>query len=146
MHFLSSVTEYNYMTQVVLMVYEDSRTTSTKQGTDRFHIELLFSPGLYPCFLTEKERIYETRFPKSISFDNWIPVSVACWNKQWCFIIFLWSSYPLSVTHYMKYLIHHWFISSWILSVFFFSPWWFWLILPSYNYIVYKVSKLIILH
>uniref|UniRef100_A0AAF5Q144 Inositol hexakisphosphate and diphosphoinositol-pentakisphosphate kinase n=2 Tax=Wuchereria bancrofti TaxID=6293 RepID=A0AAF5Q144_WUCBA len=65
MHFLSSVTEYNYMTQVVLMVYEDSRTTSTKQGTDRFHIELLFSPGLYPCFLTEKERIYETRFPNS---------------------------------------------------------------------------------
>ncbi|MCP9260070.1 Inositol hexakisphosphate and diphosphoinositol-pentakisphosphate kinase [Dirofilaria immitis] len=40
MHFLSSVTEYNYMTQVVLMVYEDSRTISTKQGTDRFHIEL----------------------------------------------------------------------------------------------------------
>lgn len=68
MHFLSSVTEYNYMTQVVLMVYEDSRTTSTKQGTDRFHIELLFSPGLYPCFLTEKERIYETRFPKSVFF------------------------------------------------------------------------------
>ncbi|EJD76368.1 histidine acid phosphatase domain containing 1 [Loa loa] len=67
MHFLSSVTEYNYMTQVVLMVYEDSRTTSTKQGTDRFHIELLFSPGLYPCFLTEKERIYETRFPNSSS-------------------------------------------------------------------------------
>uniref|UniRef100_A0A0R3RT95 Inositol hexakisphosphate and diphosphoinositol-pentakisphosphate kinase n=1 Tax=Elaeophora elaphi TaxID=1147741 RepID=A0A0R3RT95_9BILA len=67
MHFLSSVTEYNYMTQVVLMVYEDSRTASTKQGTDRFHIELLFSPGLYPCFLTEKERIYETRFPNSNS-------------------------------------------------------------------------------
>ncbi|CAG9540958.1 unnamed protein product [Cercopithifilaria johnstoni] len=67
MHFLSSVTEYNYMTQVVLMIYEDSRTTSTKQGTDRFHIELLFSPGLYPCFLTEKERIYETRFPNSNS-------------------------------------------------------------------------------
>ncbi|KAL3997939.1 Histidine phosphatase (branch 2) family protein [Acanthocheilonema viteae] len=67
MHFLSSVTEYNYMTQVVLMIYEDSRTASTKQGTDRFHIELLFSPGLYPCFLTEKERIYETRFPNSNS-------------------------------------------------------------------------------
>ncbi|MFH4977745.1 hypothetical protein AB6A40_004454 [Gnathostoma spinigerum] len=61
MHFLSSVTEFNYMTQVVLMVYEDSRTCSEKQGTDRFHIELLFSPGLYPCFQSEKERIYETR-------------------------------------------------------------------------------------
>lgn len=31
-------------------------------GLDRFHIELLFSPGLYPCFQTEKERIYENRF------------------------------------------------------------------------------------
>lgn len=63
MHFLSGVTEFNYMTQVVLMVYEDSRTDSDKDGTDRFHIELLFSPGLYPCFQAEKERIYETRFP-----------------------------------------------------------------------------------
>ncbi|CAJ0585295.1 unnamed protein product, partial [Mesorhabditis spiculigera] len=58
MSFLSTVTEFNYMTQVVLMVYEDNSQT----GGDRFHIELLFSPGLYPCFLTEKERIYETRF------------------------------------------------------------------------------------
>uniref|UniRef100_A0A7E4V0P5 Inositol hexakisphosphate and diphosphoinositol-pentakisphosphate kinase n=1 Tax=Panagrellus redivivus TaxID=6233 RepID=A0A7E4V0P5_PANRE len=62
MNFLSGVTEFNYMTQVVMMVYEDSRNESDKQGMDRFHIELLFSPGLYPCFQTEKERIYETRF------------------------------------------------------------------------------------
>uniref|UniRef100_A0A1I7XMS6 Inositol hexakisphosphate and diphosphoinositol-pentakisphosphate kinase n=1 Tax=Heterorhabditis bacteriophora TaxID=37862 RepID=A0A1I7XMS6_HETBA len=64
MNFLSGVTEFNYMTQlqlqVVLMVYEDSRADIL--GKDRFHIELLFSPGLYPCFLTEKERIYENRF------------------------------------------------------------------------------------
>lgn len=45
------------------MVYEDSRNESNeKEATDRFHIELLFSPGLYPCFQTEKERIYESRF------------------------------------------------------------------------------------
>ena len=62
MNFLSSVTEFNYMTQVVMMVYEDSRSETNKEGSDRFHIELLFSPGLYPCFQTEKERIYETRF------------------------------------------------------------------------------------
>ena len=48
------------LVQVVLMVYEDSASGAT--GRDRFHIELLFSPGLYPCFLTEKERIYENRF------------------------------------------------------------------------------------
>ena len=45
--------------QVVLMVYEDSRSDIDEK--DRFHIELLFSPGLYPCFLTEKEKIYENR-------------------------------------------------------------------------------------
>lgn len=48
------------------MVYEDSRNEG-KTGTENFHIELLFSPGLYPCFQTEKERIYETRF-KFINF------------------------------------------------------------------------------
>ncbi|KIH52436.1 histidine acid phosphatase [Ancylostoma duodenale] len=65
MNFLSGVTEFNYMTQVVLMVYEDSRADSTATGMERFHIELLFSPGLYPCFLTEKERIYESRLNKT---------------------------------------------------------------------------------
>lgn len=34
---------------------EQLRSNDTK----RFHIELLFSPGLYPCFQTEKERIYQ---------------------------------------------------------------------------------------
>lgn len=63
MNFLSGVTEFNYMTQVVLMVYEDSRKEKEEADTSpRFHIEILFSPGLYPCFLTEKERIYESRF------------------------------------------------------------------------------------
>uniref|UniRef100_A0A0N5CB37 Inositol hexakisphosphate and diphosphoinositol-pentakisphosphate kinase n=1 Tax=Strongyloides papillosus TaxID=174720 RepID=A0A0N5CB37_STREA len=61
MNFLSGVTEFNYMTQIVMMVYEDSRSDSDKSDKDRFHIELLFSPGLYPCFQTEKERIYEKR-------------------------------------------------------------------------------------
>ena len=47
------------------MVYEDSSYAEVngcdKENKDRFHIELLFSPGLYPCFQTEKERIYENR-------------------------------------------------------------------------------------
>lgn len=58
--FLTKIEE-NRVVQVVLMVYEDSRADSTATGMERFHIELLFSPGLYPCFLTEKERIYESR-------------------------------------------------------------------------------------
>uniref|UniRef100_A0A158P793 Inositol hexakisphosphate and diphosphoinositol-pentakisphosphate kinase n=1 Tax=Angiostrongylus cantonensis TaxID=6313 RepID=A0A158P793_ANGCA len=74
MNFLSGVTEFNYMTQVVLMVYEDSRADSTATGMERFHIELLFSPGLYPCFLTEKERIYESR----LKFDYDMKVFSHC--------------------------------------------------------------------
>ncbi|KAI6232981.1 Inositol hexakisphosphate and diphosphoinositol-pentakisphosphate kinase [Aphelenchoides fujianensis] len=87
MKFLSGVAEFNYLSQLVLMVYES--TDEGKDPMDRFHIELLFSPGkciivlsflshhssplpspprnlrcswLFPCFLTEKERIYESRF------------------------------------------------------------------------------------
>ncbi|VDM58758.1 unnamed protein product [Angiostrongylus costaricensis] len=78
MNFLSGVTEFNYMTQVVLMVYEDSRADSTATGMERFHIELLFSPGLYPCFLTEKERIYESR----LKFDYAEDLSVSSTNED----------------------------------------------------------------
>lgn len=42
------------------MVYENNNCD--QNSLDRFHVEVLFSPGLYPCFLTEKERIYEKRF------------------------------------------------------------------------------------
>ena len=33
---------------------------SAEPAGRRFHLELVFSPGLYPCFQTEKERIYES--------------------------------------------------------------------------------------
>lgn len=44
------------------MVYENNTNEGDQNSLERFHIELLFSPGLYPCFLTEKEQIYEKRF------------------------------------------------------------------------------------
>jgi inositol hexakisphosphate/diphosphoinositol-pentakisphosphate kinase len=63
MNYLSSVTEFNYMTQLVLMLYEDtSEEARHDPAGKRFRLELLFSPGLYPCFQTEKERIYETGY------------------------------------------------------------------------------------
>ncbi|KFD48371.1 hypothetical protein M514_10783 [Trichuris suis] len=48
--FLSSVTEYNYMAQMVLMLYED--TAKDPRSEDRFHVELHFSPGALPCIQT----------------------------------------------------------------------------------------------
>jgi inositol hexakisphosphate/diphosphoinositol-pentakisphosphate kinase len=58
--YLSSVTEFNYMTQLVIMLYEDtSEEGRLLPSSKRFRLELIFSPGLYPCFQTEKERIYE---------------------------------------------------------------------------------------
>ncbi|KRY74411.1 Inositol hexakisphosphate and diphosphoinositol-pentakisphosphate kinase [Trichinella pseudospiralis] len=50
LNFLSSVTEYNYMAQLVLMLYED--TTKDARSEDRFHVELHFSPGALPCIQT----------------------------------------------------------------------------------------------
>lgn len=75
MNFLSGVTEFNYMTQLVLMVYEDSsHSNGNEDSKDRFHIELLFSPGLYPCFQTEKERIYETRTKQKLQHQSQTPI------------------------------------------------------------------------
>ncbi len=45
MDYVNAVSELNYMTQIVIMMYEDP----TKEATapDRFHVELHFSPGAY---------------------------------------------------------------------------------------------------
>jgi hypothetical protein len=45
LEFLSEIPELNYMTQLVLMLYEDP--TADVASDNRFHIELHFSPGLY---------------------------------------------------------------------------------------------------
>ncbi|KAI6225577.1 Inositol hexakisphosphate and diphosphoinositol-pentakisphosphate kinase [Aphelenchoides besseyi] len=58
--FISGLGEFNYLSQLVLMVYESQAECADPM--ERFHIELLFSPGLYPCFVIEKEKIYENRF------------------------------------------------------------------------------------
>lgn len=51
MRFLSSVTEYNYMTQLVIMLYEDPNKDPASE--ERFHVELHFSPGALPCIQTQ---------------------------------------------------------------------------------------------
>lgn len=47
MEYVSAVSELNYMTQIVIMLYEDP---SKEQASDeRFHVELHFSPGVVCC-------------------------------------------------------------------------------------------------
>uniref|UniRef100_A0A671XP25 Inositol hexakisphosphate and diphosphoinositol-pentakisphosphate kinase n=1 Tax=Sparus aurata TaxID=8175 RepID=A0A671XP25_SPAAU len=46
MDYLSAVSELNYMTQIVIMLYEDNDKPSSEE---RFHVELHFSPGVKGC-------------------------------------------------------------------------------------------------
>ncbi|GIY22700.1 hypothetical protein CDAR_203983 [Caerostris darwini] len=47
MEYVSAVSELNYMTQVVIMLYEDP--TKDVCSEERFHVELHFSPGVVCC-------------------------------------------------------------------------------------------------
>ncbi|KAK7117611.1 hypothetical protein R3I94_022989 [Phoxinus phoxinus] len=47
MDYLSAVTELNYMTQIVIMLYEDNKKDPSSE--ERFHVELHFSPGVKGC-------------------------------------------------------------------------------------------------
>ncbi|KAM4618646.1 inositol hexakisphosphate and diphosphoinositol-pentakisphosphate kinase 1 [Polymixia lowei] len=47
MDYLSAVSELNYMTQIVVMLYEDNNKDPSSE--ERFHVELHFSPGVKGC-------------------------------------------------------------------------------------------------
>ncbi|XP_017770136.1 PREDICTED: inositol hexakisphosphate and diphosphoinositol-pentakisphosphate kinase 2 isoform X14 [Nicrophorus vespilloides] len=47
MEYVSMVSELNYMSQIVVMLYEDP--TKDPSSEDRFHVELHFSPGVNCC-------------------------------------------------------------------------------------------------
>ncbi|XP_073328415.1 inositol hexakisphosphate and diphosphoinositol-pentakisphosphate kinase 1-like isoform X2 [Pagrus major] len=47
MDYLSAVSELNYMTQIVIMLYEDNDKEPSSE--ERFHVELHFSPGVKGC-------------------------------------------------------------------------------------------------
>jgi hypothetical protein len=48
MDYLDTVSELNYLTQIVIMLYEDP--SEDEDSDKRFHVELHFSPGAYGCF------------------------------------------------------------------------------------------------
>ncbi|KAJ7311395.1 hypothetical protein JRQ81_007019 [Phrynocephalus forsythii] len=47
MDYLSAISELNYMTQIVIMLYEDNNKEASSE--ERFHVELHFSPGVKGC-------------------------------------------------------------------------------------------------
>lgn len=47
MEYISIVSELNYMSQIVIMLYEDP--TKNILSEERFHVELHFSPGVNCC-------------------------------------------------------------------------------------------------
>ena len=51
MEYVSLVSELNYMTQVVIMLYEDP--TKEASSDERFDVELHFSPGVNCCVQKE---------------------------------------------------------------------------------------------
>uniref|UniRef100_A0A673ZBJ6 Inositol hexakisphosphate and diphosphoinositol-pentakisphosphate kinase n=1 Tax=Salmo trutta TaxID=8032 RepID=A0A673ZBJ6_SALTR len=52
MDYLGAVSELNYMTQIVIMLYEDNNKDPSSE--ERFHVELHFSPGVKGCEEEEK--------------------------------------------------------------------------------------------
>jgi len=51
LEYVSLVSELNYMTQIVIMLYEDPTKDTTSE--ERFHVELHFSPGVNCCVQKE---------------------------------------------------------------------------------------------
>lgn len=47
MDYISAISELNYLTQIVIMLYED--LSKDPHSDDRFHVELHFSPGVACC-------------------------------------------------------------------------------------------------
>ncbi|CAD5124435.1 DgyrCDS12718 [Dimorphilus gyrociliatus] len=59
MNFISEISELNYMTQIIIMVYEDR--TKELQSEGRFHVELHFSPGAY-------HNVRDQRYPTGLGY------------------------------------------------------------------------------
>lgn len=65
MDYLETVSELNYLTQIVIMLYEDS--SEEIDSEKRFHVELHFSPGAYGCFDVPPDVFHQTSYQISSS-------------------------------------------------------------------------------
>jgi inositol hexakisphosphate/diphosphoinositol-pentakisphosphate kinase len=74
MDYISQVSELNYLTQIVIMLYEDP--TKDPLSEDRFHIELHFSPGVN-CSLQKSLLSGASYRPSSKSADQKTVITTA---------------------------------------------------------------------
>lgn len=77
MDYISVISELNYLTQIVIMLYEDQ--TKDPHSDDRFHVELHFSPGVVCCLQKNlpKGPGFRTQTAKTTSSK------VSCNRKVW---------------------------------------------------------------
>merc|ERR1719400_308556 len=89
MEYVSLVSELNYMTQVVIMLYEDP--TKDISSDERFHVELHFSPGVNCCVQKElppgpgfrpHSRNHEQAAPHPHPSGTELLCSINCSEKQ----------------------------------------------------------------
>uniref|UniRef100_A0A8C9SX33 Inositol hexakisphosphate and diphosphoinositol-pentakisphosphate kinase n=1 Tax=Scleropages formosus TaxID=113540 RepID=A0A8C9SX33_SCLFO len=76
--YLGAVSELNYMTQIVIMLYEDNNKDPSSE--ERFHVELHFSPGVKGCEDEENVPLGFGFRPASVG----VRVSVACRGWALC--------------------------------------------------------------
>uniref|UniRef100_A0A8C9T1F7 Inositol hexakisphosphate and diphosphoinositol-pentakisphosphate kinase n=1 Tax=Scleropages formosus TaxID=113540 RepID=A0A8C9T1F7_SCLFO len=81
--YLGAVSELNYMTQIVIMLYEDNNKDPSSE--ERFHVELHFSPGVKGCEDEENVPLGFGFRPASVG----VRVSVACrgWALCGCVVL-----------------------------------------------------------
>ena len=59
MDHLGTISELNYLTQIVIMLYEDPN--EEENSDKRFHVELHFSPGAYGYFDAPAEVLHRKK-------------------------------------------------------------------------------------
>merc|ERR1719350_1472358 len=89
LEYVSLVSELNYMTQIVIMLYEDPTKDTTSE--ERFHVELHFSPGVNCCVQKElppgpgfrpHSRNHEQAAPHPHPSGTELLCSINCSEKQ----------------------------------------------------------------
>ena len=84
MTFVSAVPEFNFLTQIVIMLYEDPMKAVDSE--DRFHIELHFSPGMQikDIDVNPAKPKIETDFLKPVFDKSSRNASVSCLLEHIC--------------------------------------------------------------
>uniref|UniRef100_A0A4W3HSZ2 Inositol hexakisphosphate and diphosphoinositol-pentakisphosphate kinase n=1 Tax=Callorhinchus milii TaxID=7868 RepID=A0A4W3HSZ2_CALMI len=80
MDYLGAVSELNYMTQIVIMLYEDNNKDPSSE--ERFHVEFHFSPGAKGCEEDENAPTGSGFRPASAEVSNRLDLSETRSNEE----------------------------------------------------------------